>query len=485
MIENIERVASSTQEQAIASWTDYLNQCRWNELVERLSLQDANLENALKELAELKSFIGDPSHILGSSLTKHGEIAEHMQVNISNARNAIVGLERTYTFEGVGRTAPEDYLNNGLQIQSKFYNGLRKTLFGSHGLSDHLKTYPDFVSNGGSYDIPKDQFDEMKRILDLYKNNRSQLSSTEFTLAKEIDAFLESSGLRIDEDINPAVVDYKQVQILAADDTVKAEEKSIRKTDKERRLMAQEDTRATVQEGLKATGLSAAIEGGMAFCLSFAEKRKKKPIVEFTSEDWESIGIDTSAGAVKGGIRGCTIYVLTNFTQTPANVASGYVTAAFGVASQIRSLEKGDITDEEFVINCETVCLDAAISTVASFLGQTLIPVPVLGAVIGNVAGELIYELCKKQGDRAAETIIASYNAEMHELEKVLSLQLMQVLLKIKADLRRFMSIQELAFDEDVNTAFNGSIQLAHEVGVNENKILHNLNEIDDYFMGI
>ena len=66
----------STQEQAIAAWITYLNQVRLDQFIERLAQQDINLENALKELAELKEFIGDPTHILGSPFTKHGEIAE-------------------------------------------------------------------------------------------------------------------------------------------------------------------------------------------------------------------------------------------------------------------------------------------------------------------------------------------------------------------------------------------------------------------------
>ena len=94
-----------------------------------------------------------------------------MQVNIANARRAIQGLNKNHTFDGVGRTAPEDYIRDGQQVQSKFYNGLRNTFFGKHALLKHMETYPDFVKNGGSYDIPKDQYDKLVEILDTYKNN--------------------------------------------------------------------------------------------------------------------------------------------------------------------------------------------------------------------------------------------------------------------------------------------------------------------------
>ena len=128
MAESVSRASRSTVDKATAAWIDYKNQLRLYDLCSRLFNQDLNLENALAELNELKSFIADPEHILGNELTKHGEIAEHYQVNISNARNAILGLEKEYSFDGVGRTAPEDYLRNGEQVQSKFCNGIKNTL---------------------------------------------------------------------------------------------------------------------------------------------------------------------------------------------------------------------------------------------------------------------------------------------------------------------------------------------------------------------
>lgn len=482
MAEAVRRTTKSTQEQAIASWITYLNQCRLDELIERLNQQDLNLEDALKELGELKAFIADPEHILGSVLSKHGEIAEHMQVNISNARSAIEGLAKEYTFDGVGRTAPEDYLKAGQQIQSKFYNGLKQTLFNHHGLADHMSMYPDFVSNGGSYDIPKDQYEEMIRILDVFKKQPSQLSTSDYTLAKKIDEFLNENGLELGKDIKPAVVDYKQVQMNVADDTVDAEEKIIRETDEQKRTEAYENSKPTLKEGVKAAGISATVEGGMAFCMSVAGKRKEKKFSEFTSDDWKEIGIDTGKGTVKGGVRGGTIYVLTNFTATPANVASAYVTAAFGVAAQARALEKGEVSKEDFVINCETVCLDVTVSAIASLAGQVLIPIPVLGAVIGNVAGEFVYEICKKQGSKHAQEIIGTYNSEMQALEQELAVKYMQVIMEVKKQLRRFTDLEKLAFDEDVNTAFSGSIKLAKELGVAEDKILHDMDEINAFF---
>ena len=483
MAEAVNRTIKSTQEQAIASWITYLNQIRLDELVEKLHQQDINLKEAMKELNELKKFLGDPAHILGNPLTKHGEIAERMQVNIANARRAIQGLNKNHTFDGVGRTAPEDYIRDGQQVQSKFYNGLRNTFFGKHALLKHMETYPDFVKNGGSYDIPKDQYDKLVEILDTYKNNPSQLSNSDYYLAKKIDELLKSKGLELGRDINPAVVGYDEVQQNIANQTVDKEEKNIKKEDKKQRDKAYEKAKPTLKEGVKAASVSAAVEGGVTFCMSVAKKRKEKKFSKFSSDDWKDIGIDTGKGAVKGGIRGGSIYVLTNFTATPANVASAYVTAAFGIAAQVKALEEGKVSEEDFVINCETVCLDVTVSAIASVAGQVLIPIPVLGAVIGNVAGEFVYELCKKKGALKSQKVIEGYNAEIAQLNQQLDIQYLQIVMEVQKALERFKDLEKLAFDENVNIAFNGSIDLATEVGVADSKILKTKEDIDNFFL--
>ena len=483
MAEAVDRAIKSTQEQAVAAWITHLNQVRLDELIAKLNQQDINLEEALKELDEIKKFLGNPSHILGSASTKHGEIAEQMQVHIANARRVIQGLGKNHTFDGVGRTAPEDYLRDGQQVQSKFYNGLRNTLFGKHALLEHLETYPDFIKNGGSYDIPKDQYDQMLKLLDMYKNNPSKLSTSEYNLAKKIDELLKGNGLELGKDINPSVVDYGEVQQGTANQTVNNEEKNIKDEDEKQRKKAYDESKPSLKEGAKAAGISAAVEGGVTFCMSVARKRKEKKFSEFSSDDWKDIGIDTGKGTVKGGIRGGTIYVLTNFTATPANVASAYVTAAFGIAAQIKALEEGKVSEEDFVINCETVCLDVTVSAIASVAGQVLIPIPVLGAIIGNVAGEFVYELCKKQGTLKSEKIIEGYNMEMAQLNQQLDIQFLQVVLEVQRALERFKDFEKLAFDEDVNIAFSGSVDLAIEVGVSDNKVLKTKEDIDGFFL--
>jgi len=66
------------------------------------------LNESLSYVENVRDFVSDTSHILGAMPTKHGEIAEHVQVEIGNAQRVMQHLRPNATFEGVGRTAPED-----------------------------------------------------------------------------------------------------------------------------------------------------------------------------------------------------------------------------------------------------------------------------------------------------------------------------------------------------------------------------------------
>lgn len=259
---------TTSQEQAVAAWIDSLNQARLSELWKKLSAQDINLEHALKELQEFKNFIGDPAHILGSAKTKHGEIAEKAQVHISNARRLVEGLSTKYSFEGVGRTAPVDYLKNGQHVQSKFLNGVKPTL---RGIKQHIETYQSFVANGGSYYIPRDQYDEILRVLQLRENSPTLLAKADRRLLEVIDSFEKETGLRISKDVRPAVVKYSDVQQGKVNQTIAEEETSIKETDQRRRDTAYAASKPTLKQGVQAAAVGAAVEGGMAFCLGVAK----------------------------------------------------------------------------------------------------------------------------------------------------------------------------------------------------------------------
>ena len=462
-------IEKSSQEQAVAAWIDYLNHLRFLDLVERIAKQDLSFESAIKELQKLKSFVAQPEHILGSIFTKHGEIAEHVQVHFVNAEQLVQGKEALYSFEGVGRLAAEDYLRNGQMVQSKFYFGPGGTLF---AIARHNDTYPWFVKSGGTYEIPKSQCQELMAI---YHNGEtgSVLSDPDSKLYEIIKEWETTNGVKFDKVVRPAVVDYEDVQLSTVHETISTEEEKIEKIDRELREEAQAETQPTLKEGAQVAIISAAIEGGITFIVGVYKKRKSgKKLVEFTAEDWKELGLDTGKGTIKGAIRGSAIYALTNFAAMPAPVASAMITATLGMAAQAYKLEKGDISGEEFIDASESMCLDVTVSALSSILGSLLIPVPILGVVIGNAAGMFMKNIAEAYLSSEEQKLIDQYYKDTEALNEQLDAEDKQIIELVMADLAAYKSLAALAFSPDVNQRLEISINIARQSGVDESRIL-------------
>ncbi|WP_438875449.1 hypothetical protein, partial [Bacillus cereus group sp. BC58] len=73
------------------------------------SAQDRAFDSAMDAMNTLREFIGEPGKILGRMDTKHGEIAEQVEVAVRRARDFLAQDAPGATIEGVGRTAPMDY----------------------------------------------------------------------------------------------------------------------------------------------------------------------------------------------------------------------------------------------------------------------------------------------------------------------------------------------------------------------------------------
>ena len=438
----------------------------------------------------MKNFVGNPEHILGSELTKHGEIAEHAQVNIFNARKIIDGLKTEYTFEGVGRLAPEDYLHNTMPVQAKFIGGI----FGNNSFAHvvkHFNTYPDYITNGGIYELPKDQYENIVRYLrmsrheiELIPSGQESGGTTIRNLVKNIREWENQNSVKFEDAVKPSIVDYKDVQLWTIDETIINETNSINETNQKHRNEAYQQSRPTLQEGLKATAVSAAVEGGMSFALGVAKKLKSgKKLNEFTEQDWSDVGLDTAKETGKGAIRGASIYGLTNFTAMPAAVASALVTATFGIAAQAQLLHQGEISEEDFIINSEVICLDVAVSAISSVMGQVLIPIPVLGAVVGNAAGMFMYGIAKDKLSKQETELIANFNGSIQALNERLDEQHRELIEILNREFAKFKSIAEFAFDLNVNIAFAGSVALLEHVGCDDKIILKDKESVDTYFL--
>lgn len=481
-----EKIAKSGQEQAVAAWIGYLNQLRIDELLSSLNTQAENLEAALASIdkAVRNIDIEIVERNRGGERGMHGFIAEVAEVGVANARRLVVG--EGANLQWVNDNGPADLLRDGaVEIQQKFVNSGGR--FSLNAVSEHLHKYPNFVSEGGKYQIPSDHFDRVKALYEMSQEEAMKLSRSgegpSFRDWERVHRFFDENGLGI-EDLEPSHLAYRDVQQATVHSTLDEEKAHLRTTSDELNEQAYQDSLPSLQEGAKAAAVAAAIEGGTALVMKIAEKRRSgKRFSDFDAQDWAEIGDAAGRGFGAGGIRGASIYILTNYTATSAAVTNALVTSSFGIAEQAHRMRAGEIDEVEFIGNAELLCLDASVSALSSFLGQTIIPVPVLGAVIGNTVGMVMYQAAKDCLSERERGLIQAYAEEQRRLDAELADEYAHCIELLQNSLSSYFDLLSRAFDPNPALALEGSILLASELGVPSEMILDTREKAMSYFM--
>lgn len=467
------------KDQTIGAFVHSINAQRQADEVARLLQQDFHFAKAVNEVDKVRQFVGSPENILGSNLTKHGEIAEQVEVGIRNARSYLQGGGQVATFEGVGRLAPEDYLLDGVEVQSKFYNGANNTL---QGIKEHLNKYPDFTSNKGFYHMPKDQFEVIDKILKGEPVDHFN-AKTVASIRNHIAEIESRTGQGFYDVVEPGVSDYAEIQQGAVHGTLDTHQKDLEQQNKQLKDDIRQAHKPSLAEGAKATGIAAAVGAGVSLGAGFYKHYKEGKNVfkgELTSEDWKELGLDTAKGAVIGGVSGAAMYSLTNYASLSAPFAGAVVSASKGIASLYSDYHSGDITLDDFTSMGIMICAESSIVGLATFAGQTLIPVPVLGAVIGSLAGQVMVNL---MGVDSGETV-ASLNKQIEAFTAKLDAKYQLVVEQILSEYRRLGDLTVAAFDFDLNVSLlTRSVDLARAYGVEEDEILKDIDDVDDYFL--
>lgn len=378
----------------IGSGVAYINQLRSDQLLANLSKQDMNLENAIAELNQLRNIVAGT--LQGSDRSVHGIIAEHTQVRFSNARAYVAGKEAMY-FKEPDLRSSIDYWIGDTPVQSKFIGGvnkdglqtIKKTLTNKQeGIASHLLKYPDYLKDGGIYQVPKDQYEH---AITLLSKPTSELSKADRNIVQCIREFEKANNVKFEDVVKPSVVKYGEVQKNVIGDTIDNEEASIVKTDETKRAELYDQAKATFEQGMQVAAISAAIEGVTNFGITVVKKfNQGKKIGDFTEDDWKEIFTNTASSTLKGGVRGASVYALTNLTKVNATVATSLVTITFGAFSLTSRFAKGELTSREYFDNLQQLGAETGVTATTAAVGQALIPVPVVGALVGSLVGSVI-----------------------------------------------------------------------------------------------
>lgn len=458
-----------------------INESRISDELRQLNIQDDNFRKAVQEIDKVREFVGSPRNILGNDSTKHGEIAEQVEVGIRRARQALDGKELTATFDGVGRTAPEDYIIDGINIQSKFINGTNKNL---DAVLNHMEKYSDFGRDGSYYHIPKDEYELIEKIRNGEISIEGVRLRTIVTVKNKIAQIENESGKPFQEVAKPGISEYAEVQQGRVIQTLDNHEEQLSENNTQKKTQIIEDHQANLGEALKATGIAAAVGATVSLTTSLyvkAKEGKKFYRGDFSEEDWVEVGVDTAKGGVVGGVSGATIYGLTNYASLSAPFAGAIVSATRSVSSLAADLNKGKIDTDEFIELGMVVCAESAIVGFATVAGQATIPVPVLGAVIGSVAGSIFANSLGADNKVTAKMI----RVETDTYLQILDEKYKAVVDEINKDFSNLGGLTEAAFNTTNNlTSLKMSVDLAIAYGVEESRILKSTADVDSFMLG-
>ena len=479
--------------QGIGAYVNCLNNLRIQDLQIAMKIIEdearrviLNKDNASKILNDTRENIEDV--ILkkrGGDYGGHGFIAEFSEAGIVNARRAIEGLNPIVKV--LNDNGPVDLLIGRNTIQMKFYGNLRDELAQSFHYSSKMKMM-----------FPKDHVQVFEKIMAGAKEvelNGKRLSIKQITdIRQMINDITESKGLTSYKSwMKSSALDYKDSQKNSIHSLIDSEEKNIRKTVRlkqqelnKKRLVAQKHALPNLKEANKVARNAAFLQGGLALMSTVYGKYKEgKSIFEFEQSDWLDCGLDTAEGVVKGAISGYSIYGLTNVFGISAPNASALVMATYGMIDIILKYRSTEITQDEFMNLFTLNVMDASFAAIGACVGQIMIPIPVLGSVVGSIATSIIWEIGKGILSDREQELIRNYRENLNNHIKNLDDKYKIIFNEIIDKYHKLGRIQDYSFDLSLNTRlrFEYSIELAENLEISDNQILHNLDEIDNYFL--
>jgi len=471
--------------QVVAAWAASDKGLRMENLHHSLQNLNEAFSSAMGEMQKVRDFVGASESILGSPLTKHGEIAEQVHVSVTRAFDVLQGRMPSATFEGVGRLDAVDYRKDGVDIQSKYLNGLKNTL--DH-IRDHAEKYPDFARGNSQYHIPRDQYEQLEQLQSTGKIEGLS-DKTSQTIQRKLSEITGSTGRETQDLIQPGNASYSEVQQGNIHNTIDAREEQLATRKEELQKTVEAEHGPSFQGFGQATALGAAAGGGVRITQAIWAKWQdgKSPFRgEFTASDWKEIGIEGIQGAGGGAIAGGALYLLTNATDLAAPFAGAMVSSLMGIGDLLRQYHSGKISGDQFVELSLLVASDAVIVGLATAAGQALIPVPILGAFLGSIAGKLVTSALKSSlGDTEIKLIQLLQQYETSVMEK-LDQEYRSLLARFEQYFSNLGQLLQRSLDENLNMTLRleASIILAENLGVPDSQIIHNTADLDQFMMG-
>lgn len=245
------------------------------------------------------------------------------------------------------------------------------------------------------------------------------------------------------------------------------------------------------------------IQCGNVLVLAFLQKicSGRKPQT-FNQEDWKDIAnqVLTFGFENKGG--NYSAYIFNLYAQfidaslemyrknNKANLIRGNISSeqeksihklSDDLRTMIKQFENGEISESDFVENSMWTALEAMMKLWAA---QVQIPA---GKELNDFKDAILayfYAAARLKLYREEQHLLEDFYAHRQQVDAELQLKYEEYQKHLREETRQFMQCVEHAFDSDFRERLRGSVLLAETAGVRREQILHNVEEVDDFFLG-
>ena len=114
-----------------------------------------------------------------------------------------------------------------------------------------------------------------------------------------------------------------------------------------------------------------------------------------------------------------------------------------------------------------------------------MIPIPVVGTLIGSLAAQTLVSITKDQlgnkEEKLKSMLLQEYNNTIEKMDRTYK----AAIEKIMEQFEQLGGLLDMVFDFESNSKFrfDASIKFAREMKVEEHGILKNIDEVDDFFL--
>lgn len=392
--------------------------------------------------------------------------------------------------------SPDIVLDSGEEYQLKYYKNAKESAKAQatsnkqaannqstkKGATERIES-GKVGENASVYDgqgrvIPSDQLEDAKKVLDkkIAKEGinrpeevgRYQDTRDHITDRVENDEGVSSTPLTEEES--------RKIAKKAQDGEVTPEDVNLTNNDiiKMKYVM-----KNAVKAGLQ----SAAIAAGINMVLSLSAKYVKegKGFRDYEEEDWKDVLFDIGFGGIAGGVSASVLNIVGSYSASAVPGVSALLMATFGIAALVPDYIDGKLTADEFIVEAEMICFDAALILLTGVIGQTVIPVPVLGAAIGSVAGTIAVVIIQEiWGDELRELLV-----KFNEHIKTLFESIKDFFAGIWEKLKNIKDLLAYLLDDDFNhnlqCRYKTSLESGHCVVERKEIIIERVKRVNCY----